>query len=267
MAGLVTSFFLVFVLDVTSLRYFRGEVRQAQGVITKVDATVFSTATFTPGTGMLHDRGREICQYRYHYEAGGAPHPGESYGLEGEAKAGDSVVVEYSPNQPSVSRIQGMSPEIHLRGGFVPVLVVAVVLLIAWVALFGRLREAWSMLRLLRTGHVTEATVVSKTLLARNSGREWCEYLLAFSIDGRDQASKIRPHYACRLREGESRSVLFDPTEPGEVRLLDTFPHSIRWTATGLARSNRGLGVLAPLIIPTAATASVLASLYLEFIG
>lgn len=97
------GFGLIFVLifgslaDLSSWYRFRGEVETARGTITAVEETSSS------------ENKTRIYAYRYSFRTpNGEEHKGVSYRTGRSHEPSEEIIVEYLPDEPSYSRIQGM---------------------------------------------------------------------------------------------------------------------------------------------------------------
>ncbi len=171
MLGLSVSFFFVLAFDASSFRYFRGDLNRAEGAVVSSKRTLFTTGVFSSG-GALHDPGYRIFRHCYEFAVDGNKHAGASYGPELRKNEVASITIEYLKNNPTVSRIQGMTPGIHLKGGGVSLIIVVAIITIALVSVVKQMLKGSKYIHLLKYGRWTMASVVSRNLLSRNTGRE-----------------------------------------------------------------------------------------------
>lgn len=257
MLGLSTTFFFGLAFDFTSAWYLRGVLVDTRGTIVASERTPWTTATFSMGG--IHDRGSPIFRYHYDYEVDGRTYRGSSYGPRVEAPKTGAVTIEYPSAHPAISRIQGMAPEIHLRGGKTPLFIVGTIILIAMVSVIGQTGSGTRRIRLLRNGRQAVARVVARDVLSRVSGREWCEITYEFLTDsGRKGRLTERPHYTDNTRPGDDRILLYDRYRLDNAWVL---PNG---AGSPIERSGGWPEGLAVLFVPVISAVCVAVSLYLE---
>lgn len=260
--GLVAVFFFGLAFDSSSFLLSQGKIETVFGTLVERQETVL-TDSVVGSSGILHRRGEPIYRYVYRYAAGGVTYQGDSFERKRSLEAGAAVTVEYLSGRPCVSRIQGMSSELHLSGGVTPLVIILIIILIVASSVFSMTRKRLRSHYLMRKGTAVEATAQSKELLSRTRhGREWYQVSWEFEAEGRRHTMQERPYYTDRVAVGERRTVLYDRKNPGKALLLDRVPEF-------MSRANSHtvtiLSTVRVVLIPLGSAIAILASIYLEF--
>ncbi len=258
-------FFLVFAFDYSSILFSSSEIETTSGTLIHSEKTIFSTATFSLQSGFLHDRGERIYKYSYRYKARGESYKGSSVGIDKQVDKEVPQVVEYLENKPSISRIQGMSPGLHLRGGITSIVLILVIILVAFSAVYSMTWKRIRLYRLLKDGLTAIGAVKSKHLLSRSSGREWYEVVYEFVVNGSCYQIKNRPYYTERIEIGVQRTLLYDRKKPHKAALLDNIPCAIIVDESGQIRSGSILSTVTVSLIPIASMIFMITLVYFEF--
>lgn len=258
--GLGTAFFFAMVFDLTSVYLSLGEVGSTRAEILDQRETFFSTAMIGPN-GLLHRTGEDVHRYSYRFEAGGRAYTGHSYGTRKQVPERGTVDVEYLKTDPSVSRIERLSPELHLGGGFAPVVASLAAIVVAFFAVLTMTIKRLRLCRLLVSGEAVSAMVSSKNLLSRNSGREWYEVVYEYDTPSGTYKLHDRPHYTERIGKGDRRTVLYDRRDPAMASVLENVPVEAFRLGSQVMATYGWPAVL----VPAASTVLVLLSAYLQF--
>jgi Protein of unknown function (DUF3592) len=261
--GVSTVFFLVFAFDYPSVLFYKSTVETTTGTLVDKKKTVFSTGRIN--FGGLTRPGENIYKYFYIYRVMGKSYEASSVGIDRQVDKQTTLVVEYLKNRPSISRIQGMSPGLHLSGRVTPLVIIIVIILIAFSAVYSMTRKRVYLYRLLRIGQTAIGTVKTKNILSRSSGREWYEVVYEFVVEGCAYQVIDRPYYTEQIEIGEQRTLLYDPKNPHKAALLDNIPCSIVLDESGQISSGSLLSTITISLIPIASTTLMIVSLYFEF--
>lgn len=260
--GLVAVFFFGLAFDSSSFLLSLGKIETVFGTLVERQETVLTDSVVGSG-GILHRRGGPLYRYVYRYAAGGVTYQGDSFERKKSLEAGAAVNVEYLAGRPCVSRIQGMSSELHLGGGVAPLVIVLVIILIVAFSVFSMTRKRLRSHYLMRTGAVAEATAKSMELLSRTRhGREWYQVSWEFEAEGGRHTMQERPYYTDRVTVGERRTLLYDRKDPGKALLLDRVPVFIGGPSSHTATI---LSTVRVVLMPLGSAIAILASIYLEF--
>ncbi len=263
--GFATVFLLVFAFDYSSMLFSVSEIKTTNGTLTHKEKTIFNTRTFNAGSGLPTRRGETIYKYLYTYSVGDKSYKASSFGINMSIDKTIPLVVEYLANTPRTSRIQGMSPGIHLSGGLTPIALIMAIILIAFSTVYSMTYKRVRLNRLIKDGLTVTGTVKTKKLLTQSSGIKWHEVVYEFNVDGRCYQIKDRPYYTERIEIGEHRTLLYDQKKPHKAALIDDLPCSMTLDESGQIRSGSLLSTVTVSIIPIASTILMLISIYFEF--
>jgi len=261
--GILTVFFLVFAFDYSSILFYEGTIETTTGTVVDKKKTRFSTGRINFG-GALRP-GERIYKYFYIYKVMGKSHESSSIGIDRQINKQTTLVVEYLKNSPSISRIQGMSPGLHLSGRVTPIVVMIVIILIAFSVVYSMTHKRVRLYRLLKIGRTATGAVKTKKILSRSSGKEWYEIVYEFVVDGCVYQVIDRPYYTERIEMGDQRTVLYDQNNPHKAALLDDIPCSIALDESGQISSGSLLSTATISLIPIASIILIIVSIYFEF--
>ncbi len=264
--GFSTIFFLVFAFDYSSILFSVREIKTTSGTLIHKEKTIFNTRTFNAGSGLPTSRGEKIYKYLYTYSAAGKSYKASSFGINMLIDKKTPLVVEFLTNTPSISRIQGMSPGVHLSGGLTPIALIIVIILIAFSTVYSMTYKRARLIQLLKDGLTTIGTVKTKKLLSKNSRSKWYEVAYEFFVDGRCYQIKDRPYYTEQIEIGEQRTLLYDRKRPHKAALIDNIPCSIVLNEIGLFRAKSIYSAVIVSLIPIASIILIIISIYYEFI-
>lgn len=264
--GFATIFFLVFAFDYSSILFSVREIKTTSGTLIHKEKTIFNTRTFNAGSGLPSSRGEKIYKYLYTYSVAGKSYKDSSFGINMLIDKKIPLVVEFLTNTPSISRIQGMSPGVHLSGGLTPIALIIVIILIAFSTVYSMTYKRVGLIRLLKDGLTTIGTVKTKKLLSQNSMRKWYEAVYEFIVDGRCYQIKDRPYYTEQIEIGEQRTLLYDRKRPHKAALIDNIPCSIALNEIGQFRAENIYSAVIVSLIPIASVILIIISIYYEFI-
>lgn len=260
--GLATTFLFVFALDLSSFLLSRGETGRVSGVLVDGQETVFSRTVVGRGA-ILHGQGDPIHRYTYRYVVDGETYGGSSFAGEGAFEAGAPAAVEYLVARPCVSRLEGMSAEIRLGGGVLPMAIPLAMILLAGSSVVIMTRKRLRQHDLMRRGVTAEGTAESTELLSRTyHGREWYQVTWEYSAHGRRCLLTDRPPLAERVAVGDRRRILFDPDDPDRAVLLRN--------ASDLGMLDSHPGIIGALrnwgaaLLPVGTTVALVLGLYSE---
>lgn len=263
--GFATVFFLVFAFDYSSILFSVSEIKTTSGTLIHKEKTIFNTRTFNSGSGLPTGRGEKIYKHLYTYSVTGKFYKASSFGINMSIDKKIPLVVEYLTNNPSISRIQGMSPGVHLSGGLTPIALIIAIILIAFWTVYSMTYKRILLNRLLKDGLTAIGTVKTKKLLSRSSRSEWHEVAYEFIVEGRYYQIKDRPYYTERIEIGEQRTLLYDQKRPHKAVLVDNIPCSIVLDETGQFRSDSIFSAVTVSLIPIASIILMMISVYYEF--
>lgn len=218
-----------------SVLTFRGVLAQTEGLITSTQPTGASEGE------------QPVVANHYEYSVAGRRMSGTSYTLGSSAATGEKVTVEYKPDDPLTSRVEGMR-----RGQFGPVvLLVTIFPLIGLLIIYFSTRSGLRRAHLLRNGVFTTGKLVSReaTNMTVNKRRVY-ELTFAFATrDGRRSEAKARSTDPSTLEDEESEPLLYDPEQPERVYVLDEVPARPQLDGTG-ELVGRPIAALFSLILP-----------------
>jgi uncharacterized protein DUF3592 len=208
--GVGMIFFWVFAgnADLSVLTFRNHE--HAQGKVTKVDTT---------GASENHSR---VMATHYEFSVAGATLQGKSYSTGATPDLGEEVPVEYDPDNPKRSRIEGMR-----RAIFGPwVFFVAIFPLVGLAIIIPTMLGGIKRNRLLREGMLTTGKLVSKTATNTTvNDRRVYELKFEFvSRDGRRSYATARTSITDRLQDEAEEPLLYDPNDVTRAFMLDELP-------------------------------------------
>jgi hypothetical protein len=213
----------------------RSAVAHTRGVVTGVEET-----------GEKESKKRVMANH-YRFSVNDRAFTGTSYTTGNQVTPGSAVDVEYSPEDPSRSKIAGMR-----RKKFSAV--VAAMTLIPLGGLFVLIRAMRGGARraaLLRDGILTTGKLedTRATNMSYNRRRV---YVLTFGFtarDGRKHSARVRTSDPSRWDDGAAKAVLYDPGNPDRAFLLDELPSRPELDDMGELRPRRARA-MATLILP-----------------
>ena len=234
--GFGRIFFWVFVGNADlSIVTFRGAIERTTGKVVEVKETGAS------------ENDTPVVANHYEYSVAGQRLTGTSYTTGSRPSVGDPVTVEYKPDNPARSRIEGMR-----RGQFGPfVFLVTIFPLIGFLMMYFSMKGGFKRSRLLRNGVFTTGTLVDKepTNMTVNDRRVY-ELTFEFTArDGRKCEAKARTTDTARLEDEASEPLLYDPENPSEAFLLDELPGRPELSGVG-EFAPRPLAAFLALIVP-----------------
>lgn len=235
--GFSTVFMWVFAANADLPFTWRGEMAMAAGRVTSVEQTSAS------------ENKTRVMLNRYEYSVLGKRFEGVSYTTGSRVSPGDVVVVQYRPDDPSQSRIEGMRRRLFGPAVLFVLLFPLVGLAIIIVTTMAGLRRA----RLLKDGILTTGKLVrSRPTNTRVNNRTVYELTFSFtSYDGRPCEVKARTSMTDRLEDEEQEPLLYHPLKPSIAYLLDEVPTRPQMNEAGELRA-RPLAAALSLLLPTA---------------
>ncbi len=215
---------------------FRGPHARATGRLLSVQSTGAS------------ENDQSIEAFHYEFTVNGERILGTSYTTGRTMPEGDTVPIEYSPDDPYRSRIAGMR-----RAHFGPgVLFVTIFPIIGLVVLVLSTKVGAKRNRLLRNGLFTTGVLKSKepTNMTVNKRRV---YELRFDFvarNGQRYEATARTTDTTRLEDETQEPLLYDPDEPTRAYVLDEAPARPHLEMNGDLKGKPVAAIFA-LIIPT----------------
>jgi hypothetical protein len=209
--------------------------------------------------GSKHSQGTPVYGNTYRFRVGDTEYTGRSYETGSCFKPGEVARVEYSPQNPTISRLQGMRrAEFGPEGGFVGIFLllgVGFVGVVTW--------QGLKRVRLLERGVIGWGRLVSKTLTSvRINNRPLMR--LAFALrgpDGREREVTVRTHLPERLEDEAREPLLYDPDRPDEVMGWDLLGLAESPDEAGELRAENALATVLRLIPPTGALLGLIIAL------
>lgn len=161
------------------------------------------------------------------YIVDGKEYYSDSYSLGNVVNVLDSVDVQYSPEDVSLSRISGMR-----KAPFESV-VVLITLIFPGIGLgvliFG-IRRSRINIHLLKTGLLTHGKVTRKeaTNTQINKQTVYKVYFTFTTKDGTLTESSVKTHKPALVEDEEKEQLVYDAEKPTNAVLIDTLPRSVR---------------------------------------
>ena len=210
-----------FILDCQLLNYvtFTGDKDFVTGYVQSVDETKSS------------ENDNRVYAVSYLYVVDGTEYRGRSYGLSAEYDFDEKVSIEYVIDSPSASRIEGMRRYRFSGWAGLALVVPLIGLVLLWVGL----RSGRRSLHVLSHGVPTYGRLAAKepTSVTVNEMRV---YALTFSFEdgsGRAQRGVIKSSNPTRIEDDTFERLLYDPSRPSAVVLIDALPASVTVDARG----------------------------------
>ncbi|MBC7684917.1 MAG: hypothetical protein H7176_06765 [Bdellovibrionales bacterium] len=212
--------------DLTSVIHFRHTDPVVMGIVTDYRASGASSNK------------REILEYRYFYKVGNTAFEGRSFSGDSYVVAGQSVLVQYVPDSPALSRIQGMRARPF--GWYVAVWAM-VFPAIGFGMLYLNFRTFRKNLHLLTVGRLAKGSVTGKNATGmRINDRVVYQVFFKFKdAGGNEHEACVTTHRVEALGDERTEPLLYDPANPGQAALLDTLPAAIRRRLTGTPGGER----------------------------
>ena len=214
---------------------FRGALERASGRVVESKSTGAS------------ENDQSVQATHYEFSVAGQPYEGTSYSLGSGASQGEEVTVEYDPDDPSRSRIEGMRRNMFGAWAAIVSIFPAIGLgLVVPFVISGIKRN-----RLLREGILTTGVLIHKTRtnITINNRPVW-ELTFEFTDRlGQRHEAKARSTDTSRLEDDSSEPLLYDPNDPSRAYVLDEAPARPQFGLNG-EMLGRGGGALARLILP-----------------
>lgn len=263
--SLFVVFFLVFAFDYSSIIFsiYKNKIEKTNGTLINKTETIFNTGVGRP----IPILGETIYKYKYKYSVAGKSYKATSLGANSRINKkteGGSVVVEYIVNNPSISRIKGMSSGLHLSGGLTPIVLIAIIILIIFSTICSMAYKRLRLYRLLKNGLTTTGMMKSKKLLSKTSESEWYEVVYEFMVDNLRYQLKNRPYCTEQIEIGEQRILLYDRDNPHRAALLDDIPCPIILDESNQIIPDSNLSTATVLLIPITSLILIIVSIYFE---
>jgi hypothetical protein len=173
---------------------------------------------------------------------------GLSYASGTRLQPGAQVTVEYDPDDPETSRVQGLRTAPFSAGMWF----VAIFPLIGWGMIVAGLLRGRRHLRLLKTGRVAQGALVDKKPTStRVNNRIVYKLTFEFSTPEGDRAQAVaKTHEPEHLEDESAEPLLYDPAKPWRACMLDAMPGRPRVGADGQIVLAGRARLIALLILP-----------------
>lgn len=176
---------------------------------------------------------KRIYDYAYEYQINCKSYTGHSYAKDQDIEKGDSVIIQYVPNDIALSRIQNMRAApfsfwiLPLTGIFP---------FIGLIFLIFSLRSAKKNIYLVQNGILTKGKVVRKepTSTKVNNQTVYKVFFQFKTQDGNWQEAFVKSHKLHNLGDEAEEPVVYDSQDPSSAVLLDALPKKIRPLITGV---------------------------------
>lgn len=188
----------------------------APGIITKVDPT---------GT-TINDQ----TLYKYYYEfqtPKGNNIKSHTKAFWGIAKPGDTIDIQYKPEQPEESRFADYTEEVFPAWIMLFLFIFPAVGL---VLLFSAIRKAIRSIKVLKVGETAWGQYAGQEATNTKINNQTV-YRLFFKFtapDGNEYTAVGTTHRTYRLRDEEQELVVFDPKDPSNAFPADAFPQAVK---------------------------------------
>lgn len=187
-----------------------------EGIVTKVERTNTS----------VNDR--EVYAFHFEYRLpDGTIHSGKSYSEKMYYETGSAVEIQYSADDPAISRIKGMR-----SGEFGPWIMLAMLpfLLTGLGFLIFGLKKAKKEIYLLQVGELAHGTLLNKEPTSVKINNQTV-YKLTFQFtagDGNAYTTVCKSHKPHLLEDEEKEKLVYDPNAPEQALLLDSLSQKLK---------------------------------------
>ena len=241
LVGFSSIFMWVFVGNADlSFVTFRGEVAKAAGRVTRVEETNAS------------ENDTKVVATHYEYSVAGNPFNGVAYATGRSKSVGENVEIEYTAADPAKSRIPGFR-----RAMFSPfVLFVLIFPAVGAGLIYAGLRVGHRRNHALEHGVLTSGKLVEKRATnVRVNNQPVYEFVFEFTArDGRRHQAAVRSNAPAALEDERAEPLLYDPSDPSRVYVLDEAPARPQINEAGELVGR--LSAFGRLVIPTAVIAA-----------
>lgn len=238
--------------ELSTLYYFRGEIRSVAGTVTGVEKTAFSTGGSRRRSSSGR-KGKPIYEVRYRYTpTADISREGRSYfthtSSTSDPQVNPDIVVEYPANRPDISRIEGMR-----RKPFHAAL--SLIALIPIAGLFMTLRgfQCGVINRgLLVRGRPALGKLIDKreTGAKVNNQRVWALTFQYTDSEGATHETVVKTHHEEQLMDDAAEKLLYDPGRPSRAVLLDSLPGTPGLDEMGNLRPAPTSAAVARMVLP-----------------
>jgi uncharacterized membrane protein len=210
---------MVFVLifgaqaDLTAYRFY-GNIATAQGELIRVETT------------QATEDDQRIYAYHYRFLTPREDeYRGVSYALHQGLERGESLTIEYVPENPLISRIEGM------RGNVFPIWALGFVSIFPFIGgLFIALglRKGFRAMQILRHGTLTHGRLIDRQRTATKVNNKRV-YRLIFEYEdglGRKFTTTVKTHETDKLEDEEQERLIYLQHSPGKAVMVDDLPGS-----------------------------------------
>jgi hypothetical protein len=197
------------------------------------------------------DDGGASATVKYRFMVDTRELQGTSYSDAANPSEGSKWTVEYRPDDPETSRLEGMRHKPFPAAGWV----VVIFPLAGWIVLVRNWAASGKQLRLLARGRLGRGKLVAKEPTNTRVNKQRV-YKLTFEFvteDGDTCKAEARTHKPEHLEDQDSEPLLYDPHAPWRACLLDAIPGQPRVEEGGAIRLQGRLGLVAVLITPALA--------------
>ncbi len=169
--------------------------------------------------------GRSVYRVEYRFTGPqGQTRRGRSYGYA-NPEPGTPVTVEFPPDDPDTSRIQGMTT----RPAPAWLLAFLVFPLVGWILVLVSWFLSSRRLHVLRCGQLTHGRLIkTEPTSTRINNQRVYKYTFGFlDHQGSEQEAVCKTHKPERIRDDELEPILYDPDRPWKSALVDDLPAGV----------------------------------------
>lgn len=215
---------------------FAGGTVQVTGEVTGWRETSFSVNS------------QPVYETTYTFEAYGVRTEGASFATGRYRSSGETVLVEFVEDDPSVSRLEGFRTT---PGGVAVVMTFLFPAIGLGFALFG-MWKGWRMRRLLSIGRLTRGTLVSKESTSTQiNNQPVMKLTFTFEAEGGGSFEAVGKSHRPESMEDEATELIaYDPVEPARCVVLDESGYQPRSDGQGSFEASRP-GVPTALLLLT----------------
>ncbi len=215
-AGVGMVFVLLFMpqVDFVSPFCFGDEVLRMQGFVTEVSRTSISVNEET------------VIKYRYVFLYTGKSYNGVSYSTEHDYKPDQAVPVEFEPDNPEISRIQGM--KVKPLGLWI--LFICIFPAIGFTFLYFAFTKGIKNIRTIRSGIMTRGKFIKKVSTGGSINEQtiYDLYFLFKDMSGNEHTAKGSTHKIDPVLDEPEERILYDPADPSNAVVVDAMPATVR---------------------------------------
>lgn len=212
--GLIFAALFTPVIDFVSPFHFGSDALTVQGAITEAERTNVS----------LNEE--NVIKYRYTFEYMGRSYTGISYSTDNNYRNGQRVNVEFEPDNPQISRIEGMS----VKPAGLWMLFIYIFPGVGFLFLFFAFKKGLSKIGTIRYGIITRGKFINKESTGGSiNGQTIYDLFFTFTdMSGNVHTATGSTHKIEAVMDEPEERIIYDPSNPSGAVVVDAMPVSVR---------------------------------------